>query len=744
MPNLIMTKLKGQKHEKVVDQKIMAFLRKLTEDDSIPGLNIERMNHPVDERARTGRVDIHLRAVLYQLDPIGQERTYVYAGTWEHDEAIERARSRKLQINPVNGIPEFIESTTPAEEAAVHRPAGAAPAVEPAPAPSAASFLTERSYFHSDLTDEFGFAPEIAEKAFAATSEDELLDFATSLENEWQASVLLEMAVGSAISQIKESLGITETPETVAEDQRHDDDKLVDALKHPAAQMQFTFIDSDEELQRVIEGGDFGAWRVFLHPDQRKYATAKYNGPFRLTGGAGTGKTVVLIHRARNLSAADPSSRVVLTTYTRALADNLRRDLERLDPNVAFAGGLGESGVLVRGVDALVAAVREQAGAGFGEAAVAVIGGQVDSAARPVANDSGWDSAVDDSGAQLTGAMRTKSFLAGEYLEVILPNRVTTKDDYFTARRPGRGIALDRAKRAEVWKVVEQFRRNARINGTVTYAELAAIAAGWLAGLDGGEPRSFADHLLIDEAQDLTAAHWQFLRAFTGEGADDMFIADDIHQRIYGRRIVLSRLGIAIVGRSRRLSLNYRTTAQNLRYALGLLEGAEFIDAEGDPENVAGYRSSRLGPEPRLLASTSAGDQYKALAETIRGWLDQGVRGETIAVLTASNNASKDVHDALAHNDIRSTILTSAKQTGTDPVVLTMHTSKGMEFSRVILFDMSDGSFPSAWASKGLAPEDRADQELRERSLLYVASSRARDELIVLWKGRPSGLLHVS
>ena len=193
---------------------------------------------------------------------------------------------------------------------------------------------------------------------------------------------------------------------------------------------------------------------------------------------------------------------------------------------------------------------------------------------------------------------------------MILPNRVTTKDEYFAVRRPGRGVALDRAKRAEVWKAVEQFRRNARINGTVTYAELAAIAAGWLAGLDGGEPRTFADHLLIDEAQDLTGAHWQFLRALTAVGPDDMFIADDIHQRIYGRRIVLSRLGIAIVGRSRRLSLNYRTTAQNLRYALGLLEGAEFVDAQGDAEQVAGYRSSRLGPSrdcspPRRRASSS-------------------------------------------------------------------------------------------------------------------------------------------
>lgn len=744
MPNLIMTKMKGQKHEKAVDLKIMSFLRKLTEDDGIPGLNIERMNHPVDERARTGRVDIHLRAVLYQLDPIGQERTYVYAGTWEHDEAIERARTRKLQINPVNGIPEFIEATTPADDAATGQPSSAVTETDAAPS---RSFLTERSYFRSDLVDEFGFAPDIAERAFAAPDEDALLTFAASLENEWQASVLLEMAVGSAISQIKDSLGIGESPEPVAPveaDERHEDTRLVDALKHPAAQMQFTFVDSDEELQRVIEGGDFGAWRVFLHPDQRRYATAKYHGPFRLTGGAGTGKTVVLIHRARNLAWTDAGSRVVLTTYTRALADNLRRDLERLDATAAIADRPGGPGILIRGVDALVASVRELAGTGFGDAAVNVIGSPVDSAARPVANDSGWDVAVDDSGADLAGALRSKSFLAGEYLEVILPNRITTKDEYFTVRRPGRGVALDRVKRAEVWKVVEHFRRNARINSTVTYAELAAVAAGWLSGLDGGGPRTFADHILIDEAQDLTAAHWQFLRAFTAEGDDDMFIADDIHQRIYGRRVVLSRLGIAIVGRSRRLTLNYRTTEQNLRYALGLLEGAEYIDAEGAAEGVAGYRSSRLGPDPRRIASTSAGEQYTALADAVRGWLDAGVRGETIAVLTSSNNASKDVHDALEHHGIASTILTSAKQTGTDPVVLTMHTSKGMEFSRVVLFDMSDGSFPSTWALKGVAPEDRADVELRERSLLYVASSRARDELVVLWKGRPSAFLEVS
>ncbi|KQM81288.1 3'-5' exonuclease [Agromyces sp. Leaf222] len=752
MPNLIMTKLKGQDHEKAVRAKIMSFLSKLTEDDTLPGLHIEPMNEPLDSRARTGRVDIHLRAVLYCLEPLAGERTYVYAGTWEHEEAIKRARTRKLQINPVNGIAELIEA-----EPAVDAPAPAVPKVwaesaqaEAEAAPS--SFLTEKSYFVADLTDEFGFPADLAAEAFAAATEDELLAFASDLENEWQSGVLLGMAMNLAISQIKESLGITEADDDavvaepavadeVAEPDRTEDERLVEALKHPAAQMQFTFIEGEEELQRVIDGGDFGAWRVFLHPDQRRYATRSYKGPFRLTGGAGTGKTVVLLHRAKHLAEQHPTHRVVLTTYTRALADNLRRDLERLDPDIAQASAPGDPGVLVRGVDQLVAAVRDAAGTGFGAAAQSVLGAVVESRGAVVANDSGWDDAVDDADVDLPAALRSKSFLSVEYLQVILANRIVTKDAYFTVRRPGRGVALDRAKRAQVWAVVEQYRKNARIANRLSYAEVASVSAAWLEGADGESPRTFADHILIDEAQDLTPSHWRFLRAVTASGPDDMFIADDTHQRIYGQPVVLSRLDIAIVGRSRRLTLNYRTTEQNLRYALGLLEGGTFIDAQGGEEGVAGYRSSRLGPEPVAVTAASASEQFAALATQVRSWLDAGVDGATIAVLTTSNNAAKDVHDALDHHGIASTILSTAKQVGDRPVILTMHTAKGMEFSRVILFDISEGSFPTSWSLKGVAAEDRADVMLRERSLLYVAASRARDELVVTWKGKPSELL---
>src|SRR4029079_11980242 len=147
-----------------------------------------------------------------------------------------------------------------------------------------------------------------------------------------------------------------------------------------------------------------------------------------------------------------------------------------------------------------------------------------------------------------------------EYAMVVLPQRITTRDEYFKVRRPGRGVSLNRERRSAVWDVIAAYRGSSSVNGSVDFGEAAALAAAML------EVRSVrpADHVLVDEGQDLNPTHWQFLRALVAEGTDDIFIAEDAHQRIYGQRVVVGRYGIKIVGRSRRLALNYRTTAENL------------------------------------------------------------------------------------------------------------------------------------------------------------------------------------
>ncbi|WP_336641254.1 UvrD-helicase domain-containing protein [Microbacterium sp. USHLN272] len=731
MPTIVWGASKDPKHDQAVKAKIYTFLDKLSDDDTVPGLHIEPMQQPVDSRVRTGRVDIHWRAVLFKLEPMGGEPTYVYAGTWHHDEAIKRARTTCLSMNPVNGLAVFRQEVEAFDDVA-ELPAAVSPAV--AAVPTASPLLSELGFFVTDLTGEFGFDPETAEAAFRMSDEEELLDFASGLDNAWQADVLVAMGAGTALHLIKSELRLDEP--IVTDPTADDDTRLLEALRHPAAQMQFTFIDDTEELRRVIEGGDFGAWRVFLHPEQREHVEKSRKGSFRLTGGAGTGKTVVLLHRARQLARRNPDARIVLTTFTRALAENLRRDLERLDPDIRFASKLGAPGILVRGVDQIASDIRALAGGNsYGDVALQVIGSTRDSTA--IAAEMDWKSALHEVGDALPVSLRSEAFFEGEYTQVVLPHGVHDLDDYLTVRRPGRRVALDRSRRTAVWGVIEQARKNHRIAGALSFAEVAAVSAEWLRDSE----RNVADHVLVDEAQDLVPSKWQLLRALVAEGPDDLFIADDTHQRIYGQTIVLKRYGIAVRGRSRRLTLNYRTTLENLRYAMGILAGVEYEDSEAKGVTTDGYRSSRSGPRPATRSTKSDAGQFDAIAEDVKRWIDDGVKPETIAILSASNTASNKIQQALGQRGVAVALLNAPRITGGQPVAMTMHAAKGMEFSRVVLFDVSDGSFPPSVAYKGVPDEEKPDLDKRFRSLLYVAVSRARDELVVTWKGSPSHLL---
>jgi superfamily I DNA/RNA helicase len=737
MPNIVITKLKGQDHEKDAKSKIMTFLMKLAADDTSAGLHIEKMNNAADKRARTARVDGSLRAVLYRLDVPGEtEKTYVYAGTWPHDTAIVRAQTQTLRNNPVNGVPELIEASAPVIEQAATAPVSV---VENAA--ELTSYLAENGYLFTDLTNELGFTFEDAERVFVAGDADRLLEIADTFENQWQSIAVLGLAAVDAVSKIRTDLGFEER--AVADESEDEDAKLAKSFRHPAAQMQFAYIGDDEdELRRVIEGGDFGAWRVFLHPEQRAYAKNDYNGPFRLSGGAGTGKTVVLLHRANRLAHEEPGARTILTTFTKALSEALDRDLERLDPGIERANALGSAGVLVRGIDQLAAAVRDAGNSEFWKAARHVFGQEIESRSNLDSKDEHWADAYSDV-PELPQQLQNVSFFVGEYQQVILPHRITTEQEYFKVRRPGRGIALDRRKRAAVWKVIEVFRQTSNHLGRISFAELSAIAASYLN--EKGGPR-MADHVLVDEAQDLSPLHWQLLRALVGEHKNDLFIAEDTHQRIYGQHVVLSRYGIKITGRSRRLTLNYRTTQQNLNYALGILEGGLYLDSEDAPETDHGYRSSRKGPQPYALPASGVADQYEKVAGLLKQWIeDAHIRPETIAILTRTNKQASEVRSQLAERGVSVTESHTGETIGKNPLVLTMHKSKGLEFSRVVLFDVSSGSIPPAWTLKGVADEEMDDVLLRERSLLYVAASRARDELVVSWQPEPSELLsHVT
>ncbi len=725
-----MSKLDGSIKNKVYD-----FFEKLAADDTSPKLHIEPMKGASDPRVRTGRVDLYWRAVLFRVDDKSSEPTYIYMGTWPHDDAIKLAERATLRVNPINGTLEALIG-----ESAPPQAPQTTPVVDPSSKPEL-SYLAGVGYKLTDLTEGLGVDPVLAAKAMDARDESALLEAAAS-GLEWEGSALLELATGIAIETIRENHGFSKLPIDKSLDE---DQQIIAALERPASKMQFAFIEDNEELRRVIEGGDFAAWRTFLHPEQRKYVDSDFSGAFRLSGGAGTGKTVVAIHRARRLARDNPDARIILTTFNTALAEGLKADLKALDPGVRVADKPGDAGVYVGGIDALGSGVLQRSGTAVAPACERLIGHGVEFGSNRTTSDAVWREVAQSVDSGLDAKLAAPAFLESEYVAVVLANRITTLEQYAKVARPGRGVRLSRLQRIAVWKLVEAFRRQSQMDETISFPEVLALAAEALRVGAERDGTHLADHVIVDEAQDLHATHWALLRALVAEGPNDLFVAEDSHQRIYGSPMVLSRFGIKIVGRSRRLTLNYRTTAQNLHFAVSVLSGAEYRDLEQGEESTSDYRSARNGPAPELIPCTDLAAELETVAAKVKSWLaEDGLEPESIAVLTRSQDERDRFVRGLGERGVTARAVDKNASTPGQPLVMTMHRAKGMEFSRVVLAGADEKHVPSPATLRNVPDEERAEALLRERSLLYVASSRARDALVVTWSGKRSELLSAS
>ena len=595
------------------------------------------------------------------------------------------------------------------------------------------------------LHDELGIDVRLGAAALAAQRESQLLDLASTARVAWQGEALLNLATGATIEEIREDFGLRPSRDVAAEPTDAD---LIAGLRTRAARSTFTWLESDEDLRRAIEGLSFAEWQLFLHPQQRALVERRANGPMRVSGGAGTGKTVIAVHRAVELAKRDKADgqepRILLTTYTRNLADDLRRQIAQLEPRLPFTERLSEPGVMVSGLDRVARMILQQAGARISPIAQEVIG-QPRGRVLTYPRENVWQEVLTLMGDELPEGLRSADFLESEYELIVLPQRVTALKQYLRVRRPGRGVALDRSKRAAVWKAMERYRDRSADLGVTSFDEQLALAAAWLdqeAAL--GTPRPFR-HVLVDEAQDLTPAHLQLLRALVEPGPDDLFLAEDSHQRIYGKKITLSHYGIQVRGRSRRLTRNYRTTRQNLDVALGILDPGTYEDMEGQAEEHH-YVSPRSGPEPLLLHATDRADELSKAAELLTVWLEQDRDSEdsapeTIAILVRDRYQRDAVVNGLAQQGLEARAVDREAAGRGRPVVMTMHRAKGLEFRKVLLFDVSKNAIPRSLRDQQYSEADRDDALLRERSLLYVAATRARDQLAISWSGEASPLI---
>ncbi|MFJ4341054.1 UvrD-helicase domain-containing protein [Streptomyces sp. NPDC088915] len=489
------------------------------------------------------------------------------------------------------------------------------------------------------------------------------------------------------------------------------------------SQGRIALVSGPDELTDILSR-PFDAWRIFLHPSQRKLAyRSSYTGPARVTGGPGTGKTVVALHRALHLAqqlpADAPDESILLTTFTRDLAADLRSNLELLIPEPAL-----RAKIRVVNVDALAnQIVREDRGA-----PLALVAAQKEILTR-------WSRT-----AQRLEIDFPDVFLDQEWRHVILAQDLRSPETYLKASRSGRGAALSPLKRAQVWRAVEAFTQELRRADEWTFLQVCAEAARILQ--DRGGDRPFR-HVVIDEAQDLHPAQWRMLRALVAPGPNDLFIAGDTHQRIYGNRVSLRGLGISVAGRSTRLRINYRTTKEILTWSTRLLADASVDDMDGGQDSLVGYRSAYRGARPELGGAATKPEEIAGLVTRISEWIGTGVAPHEIGVAVRYVQLGKDIAQALEQAGIPSLVLGASAAVGDGVRIGTMHRMKGLEFRCVAVAGVSDTVVPmqSALTPEEVDPQQHREDLMGELSLLFVACTRARDALRVSWHGIPSPFL---
>jgi hypothetical protein len=680
---------------------VWEFISKFRQNPQNPGLQFKQLGG--DSRLHSARVSRDHRALLLHLG----DGDYLLLTVKHRKEVYDHLDRYKYQINRVTGGIEVIDVT----------PVAAEPGPAVVPTPAATPLFAAVS--DADLL-RLGAAEPLLPAIRRVTTEDELLALAEQAPQH-TAEVMLQLFDGKSVEEVFEQV----TRPVVPDDEVDPNDYLA-AVNRPATQVTT----DDEALQAMLDE-PFARWQIFLHPTQRKLVDRTYTGPARVGGGPGTGKTIVALHRVAHLATQigpGTDKPILLTTFNRNLAADLRARL------LTLGGEQIVSRVDIVTIDKLASRVVTESGLG---------------AQRRVIDDTRAVQEWRDLLFELGEQRWDPEFLHAEWSQVILGQVLASHTDYFRVRRPGRGRALDRADRDEVWQLTERLAKRLEDKGIWTWRQIAATAARAEAeraarvaassGVSGSGSGYRFRHVVVDEAQDLNPAHWTMLRAMVAPTRDDMFIVGDTHQRIYDNYVTLGSLGINIRGRSARLTRCYRTTRQILAAGLQLLTGEVYDDLDGGEENLAGYRSLLHGGRPNFHGLRSWGEERSAIVARLRVW-GPPMDG-SVAVALPTRAMVNELIVSLEAESIPAVEIGPDGPRQPDGVHIgTMHRFKGLEYQRMILGGVADGLVPRAgiaqWADQD--PKRYQRERARDRSLLFVAATRARDELAVFWHGTRS------
>lgn len=671
-------------------KKVSAFVENFRTNPCAPGINYEKISGARDPKLRSVRIDGTYRGIV--LKP---EKGNVYLLLWvdHHDEAYDWARRRQVLVNAHTGSVQVVTCETAEKQAQLAETK-----------PTKGTLL----YGCSDKQLlKLGLPESLLAEARSLNSDEDLED-KEDLFPEEVLEALYMLAMGYSVQDVLAETKADTEPETDI-----DTEDFAKALEKDDSKRRFHVVADNLELTQLLEA-PLEKWRVFLHPSQRRLVNMHANGPVRVLGGAGTGKTVVAMHRVKHLAEnvfSGSGDRILFTTYTRNLAEDIEVNLSKICPLAV------KRRIKVVNLDAWAAAYLKKHGFSY-----------IPLTSETKASDF-WEQACELAPNDLGLPI---AFYRQEWQDVVQAGSIMTEEDYLRTSRIGRGQRLSRRQRKEVWPVFEEYRALLRKDG---YKEFTDVLRDARVLLEEHRDAAFKA-VIIDEAQDMSPEAFRLIRALVPPSqANDLFIVGDAHQRIYAHKIVLGHCGIDIRGRGRRLRLNYRTSDEIRKWAVALLEGCSVDDLDGGVDTLKGYRSLFHGSAPVIKTFESVDEEKTAILAHLKELEKAGIPLGSVCLVARTDAMVKDYSSALTQAGIKiHRIRRDASDTTSKPGVrvASMHRVKGLEFDAMIVAGVTKKALPLETVMKSLDSDlARQEFELKERSLLHVCATRARKHVLI-------------
>lgn len=676
---------------KSVQKNVLDFQKKFRLNSKAESIHLEPIKTFKDKQLRTARVNDKYRAII-RVPESGDN--YYLLWVDNHDEAMDWAKNKVFQWNDQTQMAQIFDSPDTIE---IHHSSVVSKSVR---------------LFESYTTTQLG---EIGVP-------DVLLPVVRAIENLQDLSRLeqhLPADVFENLFFLSEGLSIDQLIAEVQEGSNLNTDA---SGSDDSVNNKRSFIEVSDQLISELINGDLSKWQVFLHPSQRKLVEGQFKGSVKVTGGAGTGKTVVALHRVKQLSSMISKGKILFTTYTNALTINLKALAEKM--------GIDQNRVFITNIDALVNELSA-------EYKLKLKGHQVLDMPNTKTSEDLWEQVL-----EMNLSEFDSKFLYSEHQQVVLYNNITNLEDYLKTSRIGRGKPITRKQRMEIWRLIELY--NAEKN-KLNYFDRSEVFNLLTNYLNSVQEKPF-EYVVADELQDMSNVELRFLRALTLERENDLFLVGDPYQKIYAKKINFSSAGIQIRGnRSKQLRINYRTSEEIKRLALASIQDISYDNFDGEAESLKGYLSIFHGEKPTYEVFKTKGDEVEAIKGYVNEFLKQGFKHSEIAIALRTKESIKDIKSNLHNLKIPYCDLTTGLRSDKNGITLsTFHGMKGLEFKAVILSDVNNRTCPlvitglDQWEA-----ERKLDYFNSEKSLIYVAITRAINVLKITGTGVRSEIIRI-